>query len=213
MGREAVCRGRLGRESGEGTALLETDEVLFRGSFRAKVPLRELSLVETKRGVLSLTWPGGTLALTLGPAAEKWADAIRHPKSVLEKLGVKPGLRVAALGGFDPDFTRDLARTLGAKPLARAAKGCDLVFVRLEKPGDEARLAKLVSAIAPAGGVWAVYPKGRRDLSEDSVRAAAKRAGLVDVKVVRFSEALGALKLVIPRADRKPDRSPSRVRA
>jgi hypothetical protein len=32
------------------------------------------------------------------------------------------------------------------------------------------------------------------------VRAAAIRAGLVDVKVVRFSDALTALKLVIPKA-------------
>jgi hypothetical protein len=52
--------------------------------------------------------------------------------------------------------------------------------------------------------VWAIYPKGRRELSEDTVRAAGRRAGLVDVKVVRFSETLGALKLVIPRARRKP---------
>jgi hypothetical protein len=72
------------------------------------------------------------------------------------------------------------------------------------RPGDAARLAALVPAIAPAGGVWAIYPKGRRELSEDTVRAAGRRAGLVDVKVVRFSETLGALKLVIPRARRKP---------
>src|SRR5262249_27407568 len=95
MGREAVCMGRLGRESGEGRALLETDEVLFRGGFRVQVPLRELTGVVTRRGVLTLTWPGGTLALTLGPAAERWADAIRRPKSVLEKLGVRRGLKVA----------------------------------------------------------------------------------------------------------------------
>ena len=202
MGREATCSARLGRETGEGKALLETDEVLFRGDFRARVPVNEISSVETKRGVLALTWPGGTLALTLGAAAEKWADAIRHPKSVVEKLGIKPGLRVAVLGGFDAGFRRDVERALGAKPLARAAKGCALVFVMLARPGDEARVGRLRSAIEPAGGVWAIYPKGRRDLSEDTVRAAAKRAGLVDVKVVRFSETLGALKLVIPRASR-----------
>jgi hypothetical protein len=117
---------------------------------------------------------------------------------------------VAVLGGFEPEFTRDLARALGAKPLARAAAGCDLVFARFAKPGDEARLAKLVTAIEPDGGVWAVYPKGRRELSEDTVRAAARRAGLVDVKVVRFSEELGALKLVIPKAARKPAKPPAR---
>jgi len=48
--------------------------------------------------------------------------------------------------------------------------------------------------------VWAVYAKGRRELSENTVRAAAIDAGLVDVKVVAFSEALSSLKLVIPRA-------------
>ena len=202
MGREATCSAKLGRETGEGKALLETDDVIFRGDFRARVPLRDISKVDVKRGVLSLTWPGGTLALSLGVAAEKWADSIRHPKSVVEKLGVKPGLEVAVLAGFDPAFHRDVARALGEKPLARATKGCDLVFVLLAKPGDEARLARLLPAIAPAGGVWAVYPKGRRDLSEDTVRATAKRIGLVDVKVVRFSDALGALKLVIPRAKR-----------
>ena len=209
MGREAVCTGRLGRESGEGKALLETDEVLFRGEFRARVPLREITAIESKSGVLSLRWPGGTLALELGPAAEKWAEAIRHPRSVLDKLGVKPGLRVAVLGGFDAGFTADVARALGAKPLARAATGCDLVFARFAKPGDEARLAKLVAAIEPDGGVWAIYPKGRRELSEDTIRAAAKRAGLVDVKVVRFSDELGALKLVIPKVARKPARKPT----
>ena len=121
-------------------------------------------------------------------------------KSVVEKLGVEPGLKVVLLGGFDPGFHGDVAEALAARPLARAGKGCDLVFVRLARPGDEARLARLVPAIAPAGAVWAVYAKGRRDLSEDSVRAAAIRAGLVDVKVVRFSDTLSALKLVIPKA-------------
>ena len=203
MGREATCSARLGREAGKGKALLETDEVIFRGDFRARVALRDISGVEVKRGVLTLTWPGGTLALALGEAAENWAEAIRHPKSVVEKLGVKPGMKVAVLAGFDAGFLRDVAGALGSKPLARAAKGCDLVFVLLSRPGDEARFKKLVPAIEPAGGVWAVYPKGRRDLSEDTVRAAAKRAGLVDVKVVRFSDALGALKLVIPRAKRR----------
>ena len=193
----------MGRDSGEGKALLETDELLFRGDFRARVALRDISGVEARRGLLTITWPGGTLALSLGDAAEKWAETIRNPKSVVEKLGVKPGLKVALLAGFDAAFHRDVAKALGAKPQARAGKGCDLVFAMFSRPGDEARLAKLVPAIEPAGGVWAVYPKGRRELSEDTLRAAGKRAGLVDVKVVRFSPALGALKLVIPKAKRK----------
>jgi hypothetical protein len=133
-------------------------------------------------------------------------DPLLPPKSVLEKLGVKLGLKVAVLGGFDEAFRRDVTGTLGVKPLARAARGCDLVFVRLERPGDEARLARLIAAIEPDGALWAVYAKGRRELSENTVRAAALGMGLVDIKVVAFSEALSALKLVIPRALRSTRR-------
>ena len=80
------------------------------------------------------------------------------------------------------------------------------MFVRLERPGDEARLAKLIPAIEPDGALWAVYAKGRRDLSENTVRDAALGMGLVDIKVVAFSAALSALKLVIPRALRGSSR-------
>lgn len=203
MGRELVCVAKLGRESGEGRALLESTEVIFRGEFRARVPFAEISALTVRAGVLTLTWPGGRLALTLGEAAEKWADAIRNPKSVVEKLGVKPGQKVVLLGRFEAAFVADVTRALGAAPGKRAAKGSDLVFLALAAPGDQSRFAALKAAIAPAGGLWAVYPKGRRDLSEDTVRAAARAAGLTDVKVVRVSDTLGALKLVIPRAARE----------
>jgi len=202
MGREATCRAKLGRQAGEGRALLETDELLFRGAFRAKVPLREIESLTTRAGVLTVRWPGGTLALSLGDKAGKWAEAIRHPKSVLEKLGVRSGLRVAVIGVKDGSFPAELARALGSAPLRRATKGMDLVFAAVDAAADHARLAGLVEAIRPAGGIWAIYPKGRKDANEDSIRVAAKRAGLVDVKVVRFSESHGAVKLVIPKSAR-----------
>jgi hypothetical protein len=44
--------------------------------------------------------------------------------------------------------------------------------------------------------------EGRKELTEDHVRAAAKKSGLVDVKVVAFSATHSALKLVIPLARR-----------
>ena len=54
----------------------------------------------------------------------------------------------------------------------------------------------------PAGAIWVVWPKGRKELREDDVRNAAKAQGLVDIKVMSFSETLSALKLVIPVAER-----------
>ncbi len=52
------------------------------------------------------------------------------------------------------------------------------------------------------GALWVVYPKGQKHITENDVMAAAKSAGLVDVKVVSFSETHTALKLMIPLSHR-----------
>jgi hypothetical protein len=202
MGREAQCRAKHGGKAGEGKALLETDDLIFRGDFRVQVPLREITKVAAKSGALTVTWPQGTLTLALGLAAAKWAEAITNPRTLMDKLGVKPGLRTVIVGRFETAFRTEIMDTLGAKPGVRPVPGCDLVFLLVTHPGDEDKLADLVPAIAPAGAVWAIYPRGRKDVSEDTVRTAARRLGLVDIKVVRVSEKHGGLKLVIPRAAR-----------
>jgi hypothetical protein len=202
MGREAVCQARHGRQSGEGKALLETDELVFRGDFRVNVPLREVTAASVKDGVLTVEWPAGRLALSLGRSAEKWAQAITSPKTVIEKLGVKPGLRVVLVGRFETSFRTDVMNALGEKPGVKPVAGSDLVFVLLTHPNDADRLQDLAHAIFPDGAIWAVYPRGRKDLSEDTVRRAARELGLVDIKVVKVSEEYGALKLVVPRAAR-----------
>ena len=202
MGREAICQARFGRESGEGKVLLETDELIFRGDFRVKVPLREVKTAKAEDGRLVVEWPGGRLSLELGRSAEKWAQAIRSPKTIVEKLGVEPGLHVVIVGRFETWFRTDVMNALGEKPGVKPVEGCDLVFILLVHEGDEAKLEDLIPAIHPDGAIWAVYTKGRKDLSEDTVRKAARGMGLVDIKVVRVSDELGALKLVIPKAER-----------
>ena len=199
-----MCHGRLGAQSGEGKALLETDELIFRGDFRVKVPLSSITEVAAKGSALTLVWPGGKLTLTLGEQAEKWARAITNPRTVIEKLGVKPGLKVVIVGRFETAFRTEIMDALGVKPGVKPVPGCDLVFCLLVHENDVEKFGDLVPAIAPDGGIWAVYPRGRKDLSEASVRTAARAAGLVDVKVVRISEKHGALKLVIPKAARRP---------
>ena len=78
----------------------------------------------------------------------------------------------------------------------------DVVIWGLDEVADLARLPALIDWIRPAGALWAVWRKGQRDLNENHVREAALDAGLVDVKVARFSATHSALKLVVPRAKR-----------
>jgi hypothetical protein len=200
MGREAT--GTIGTADGKGRAkvLLETDELIFRGDVRARVPFRTLTTVAPGPDGLRLVWPDGDATVDLPEAeAARWAGRIQHPPSLLDKLGVKDGSRLVVLDVDDDAFAAELAgRDVETLPTGPA----DVVIWSLDDPADVARLPSLVEWIHPAGALWAVWRKGRKELNENHVRDAALAAGLVDVKVARFSATHSALKLVVPKARR-----------
>jgi len=202
MGLEAICRARVNGRPAEGKARLEETDVIFRGDPAFKVAFKDLRRVDVRAGTLHLEWPDGKAALELGDQAPRWAEKIKSPPSLLDKLGVKPGLRVAVLGLDDDSFLRDLKGRTRDVTVGRARAASDLVFVAMSERKDLARLGRLREAIKPTGAVWVVWPKGRKELREDDVRDFGKTVGLVDVKVARFSDALSALKMMIPRARR-----------
>lgn len=203
MGLEAECAARFGRQSSVGRAQLEEKEVLFRGTFRVKVPLGPGTTATAKGGVLDLAWPEGTLRLELGAAAEKWLAKIQNPRGRVDKLGVKQGMRVAILGLRDAAFEAEVRARTGQVTVGKTPREADLVVVRMERTADLERLSALREAVAPDGAVWVVWPKGVKAFREDDVRAAGPSAGLVDVKVMSFSEELSGLKLVVPVAQRQ----------
>jgi hypothetical protein len=138
----------------------------------------------------------------------KFDPAVRYPKPVIDKLGVKPGHRVSVLGlPAAAAFRAQVAERAGKLSWGRLAPANDLVFAAITTTGELAKLPRWREAIVPDGAVWVLWPKGRKELREDDVRAAALASGLVDVKVVAFSETLSALKLVIPVSQRPQKRS------
>src|SRR5438093_7527127 len=100
MGLEATCRARMGRASATGKARLEETDLVFRGEgdLKFKVPLKQLQRVDARGGALYLEWAQGKAVLDLGDQAARWAEKIKNPPSLLDKLGVKPGLRVSVVG-------------------------------------------------------------------------------------------------------------------
>jgi hypothetical protein len=122
-------------------------------------------------------------------------------KPLLDKLGVKPGMRVSVIDVPDGKFVADMAARGADVSTTRQARS-DLLLVGFEDRERLTRLGAHRDFIVPDGAIWAVWPKGRKELTENHVRDAALDAGLVDVKVVAFSETLSALKLVIRKADR-----------
>ena len=206
MGLEAECSLRVGRDTFAGAAHLNTDRVEFRGETRLDLPFAAIKSADVgPGGALKITHPGGfvTLGLPDRATAEKWALKIRSPKSLIDKLGVKPDSRVALLGVTDPDFLAQLQERLGAPPTQKAAGALDFIFYAADSAAELTKLKSLKTRLQPAGAIWVVSLKGKAATIKDTdVMKAARAAGLVDNKVCGFSATHTALKLVIPRAAR-----------
>ncbi len=129
------------------------------------------------------------------------AETSPSTKPRLDKLGVKPGARVAILGIGDKIFRGELRRR-GAKIAERPKKESDFIFLAAADKPVLKRLKPLQKFLKPNGAIWVVWPKGQPQLKENDIILAAIAAGLVDNKVVSFSETHSALRLVIPLARR-----------
>ena len=138
----------------------------------------------------------------MGEAATKWCDKILHPKSRLEKLGIKPGAKVCLLGGFEEEFLQELGERTSAARKGKIAADSEWIFLAADLQKDLAQVSKLAKSLKGAAALWIVYPKGRKDITENDVLAAGRKAGLKDVKVVGFSATHTGLKFVIPVARR-----------
>jgi len=120
---------------------------------------------------------------------------------LVEKLGIKPGTRIAILNA-----PRGYRATLGSLPdgvvVASAARGAFpfIQFFAVSRDVFESRFPSLVRALEPAGTLWISWPKKASgvptDITEDVVRAVALPTGLVDIKVAAIDEVWSGLKLV-----------------
>ena len=198
MGKELNCSVQFGKQQSEGKALLETSEILFRGDFRLKIPFSTIKAAKAVDGELHLQTADGLAVFHLGAAAEKWCDKILHPKSRIEKLGVKPGAKVSLLGEFDAEFLREVSSLTKSVSKGKTTSDSDWIFFAADSKADLASLSKISKSMQGATALWIVYPKGQKHITENDVLAAGRRAGLKDVKVVGFSPTHTALKFVIP---------------
>jgi hypothetical protein len=123
-------------------------------------------------------------------------------RSRIEKLGVKKDADVLLLGiERDMAFVKEL-RDAGAAIRTSGAEAADMIFAVFRHRDDLRRLPPLVRRIKADGAVWTLRPKGSKDLTESEMMRAGQAAGLVDIKVVSFSDVLTAEKFVVPVAKR-----------
>jgi hypothetical protein len=124
-----------------------------------------------------------------------------------QKLGVKPGARLALLrapAGFERALN-PLPEGVRLRMQARGAQDVVLFFAT-RRAELERRFDALARAVAPAGGLWIAWPKRTAcvatDLREGIVRELGLAHGLVDNKVCAVDDTWSGLRFVYRVSDR-----------
>jgi len=201
LGNEANCVARFGKQKARGKALLETSELIFRsedGALRLKFAFANIQSAAAADGELRVEGPEGAAIFELGANAAKWCEKILHPKTRLEKLGIKPNAAVSLIGNLDADFLAELRVQTKTVSNGKVTTDSEWIFFATDSSKDLSQVSKLAKSLKGAAALWIVYPKGQKQITENDVIAAGRKSGLKDVKVVGFSPTHTALKFVIP---------------
>jgi hypothetical protein len=124
-------------------------------------------------------------------------------RPLLDKLGVKPGAKVAVVDLDDAWFMKLLRERTADVSTRKPRSLCDIVIVGVSSAHDLDRLRELKTWIEPNGAIWAVRQKGPGSpLKDTDLIDAGLRAGLVDNKIASFSGTQGAMRFVFRLRDR-----------
>lgn len=122
---------------------------------------------------------------------------------LLDKLGIRPGMRVALIDIDDPGIRAQIADRTTDVTEGWPEPDTDVVLLGADSFEALAPLKDLAALIRPNGAIWVVSRKGKdATLRDVDVIDTAKAARLVDNKVASFSATHTALRLVIPVAHR-----------
>lgn len=122
---------------------------------------------------------------------------------LLDKLGLRPGMRIALIDIDDPEIRPRVADRTSDITEGWPGPDTDIVLLGADTTEALGPLEALATRIRPNGAIWVVSRKGKAATLRDiEVIDAARAAGLVDNKVASFSATHTALRLVIPLARR-----------
>lgn len=124
-------------------------------------------------------------------------------RSLLDKLGVKPGMRIAFVGA--PESYAPGVLPAGVDVTLDPPLDLIQVFVR-DLAALDADFDRLAALLKPNGMLWVSWYKKAAgvptDLDENIIREYGLAHGLVDVKVIAVDAQWSGLKFVYRRKDR-----------
>jgi hypothetical protein len=131
-------------------------------------------------------------------------------RAIAQKLGIKPGNRIAVLNS-PKGYTSILAKLPPQVSLITrlAGEAFDLVQAFYEdERALKADLKKIRKFINPWGTVWICWRKGKvTDLNRDSIVSLCEKVNLDAVASCAIDDEWSALKLMLPKKERKPRKS------
>ena len=136
MGQDVHCIATWNGRRSVGTASLETDDIIFRGEFRLRIPFKTISDLTSEEGRLTVKIAEGTATFNLGVRAQQWAERIRNPKGVLDKLGIKPEMLVSVLGVSDQWFLDELTSRVDELRIGKVARSSDVIIAAINTPKE-----------------------------------------------------------------------------
>jgi len=209
MGYETKCRVHVDDRSGkirdaEATVLLETDELIVRGEARVRIPRASIQRVTRRGGVVTVISPTATVSMSLGDkSAATWRKKLEEPpKRLIDKLDVKPDMKVWLFRVADKPLIEQVEERTTTVLRGNSASNCDVVFVGVEAESHLDRIDRALDAIHERGAIWVVHPKGASGVADTTIFGKAKTLGLTYTKVARVSDTHTAEKLVRPVASR-----------
>ena len=198
MGREALCTARVGTETAEATALLESTTIVLRGELKRRWDIAALQNLRVAGEELLFDAADEAVALVLGEKeAAKWLKKLQTPPPTLAaKLGVSaenPALLIGpTVGPLDPALAEALAG--GITTNVREAR---MLVAVLSNPSELPRMAEFHADMI-CKTVWVVHPKGPEASPSDAeVRVAMRGWGYVDNKTSAVSDRLTATRWVL----------------
>jgi hypothetical protein len=130
-------------------------------------------------------------------------------RPLVDKLGIKPGARVALVGAPEGFESALAPLPAGAQLARRLHKGADVavMFTRSRAVLDK-RWPALTAAVGSTGAVWVAWPKKTSgvatDMTDHVVRDVVLPTGWVDVKVCAIDDTWTGVRCVLRRDRRGP---------
>jgi hypothetical protein len=125
-------------------------------------------------------------------------------RPLLDRLGVREGMRVGLVNFRDPGFEAELRERGAVIETGRLRQGLDLLLYMVREGAELLALGELEPLIHDAGAIWVLRVKGAGlTVREVDVIEAGRAFDLVDNKIASFSDTLAAMRLVVPLNQRR----------